>query len=122
MYWSRYNIAKEETEFGVVLSFRKAVELFPRSVAMDLMGKMEATQGGMIVTKYVDQMDGEDGLGAQETVRFSQTPQGLFWRPSPEGTMAEPKFSDYGKVKFKKDLSWTPEEELITVLAGLRIP
>jgi hypothetical protein len=122
MYWSQYNIAKKETEFGAVLSLRKAQDLFPRPVAIDMMEKMEATQKGLSVTKVSDQMDEEDGEDVQEIIHFSRTPDGLFCGQSPEGMKPEPDFPHYGLVKFRKDLPWTPEEDLLVALAGLRKP
>jgi hypothetical protein len=120
MYWSRYNIAKKETEFGAVLSLRKAQDLFPRPVAIDMMEKMKATQKGLSVTKVSDQIDKEDGEDVQEIIHFSRTPDGLFCGHSPEGMRTEPDFSHYGLVKFRKDLPWTPEVDLLVALAGLR--
>jgi hypothetical protein len=119
MYWSRFDAAKNWTRFGVFPSDVKGADVFGRNRWERLKKVMTGTSPALSVKRIYKTGDGRD---AEEIVQLSRTPEGLVCSESPEGTTTGPKFPVYGAVKFLKDLPWTPEEELLVVLAGLRVP
>ena len=117
VYWSRFDAAKDWTQFGVFPSDFKAFEVFGRPGWKRITEKMTDTSPALSVKRSYKSGDGGD---VEDIVHLSRTPEGLMCSESAEGTITDP-FPDHGVVKFRKDLPWTPEEELLVVLAGRRI-